>query len=541
MFCAYRPGMESPYGEIPDRLLKDMHPQEMHDFVRRRYRRRTVLKAAALGIASPVFWRQSSAAASTAPPRPRWLALGPDPTSQMYVSWSAGTAAVASSGIPRPRIRLGLDAQYGSVFEAGSCAQVFDPSLVRGYPAENTFYSTALLTGLTPGTTYHYTVTNEGVNWTPNATFTTAPAGRPDFRFTAFGDQAAGPLTATPMMQMVSALSPAFHLVAGDLAYATPSGLEVPDVTGFEPAQWDKYLRVIGGNGAQSIPWQASVGAHEVEPLDDDGYAGFVTRFSQPYDLTSGSPVVHTFSYGNVAFVHLDGNDLSAQETINNGYTAGAQTGWLRRTLAGYRSPGSGIDFIVVVCNCCCYSSNTTHGSDGGLRDAWGPLFDRYQVDLVLSGHVHAYERTNPMRDGQLTRKVAPGGTVSPPADGTTYICVGGGGNGLFRNWYGTTDFGDAGSSTAPKVWRWSGGDTASGGSGKPENVTDTARGYSAVRRAVFSCVLVDVTAPRVPGGPTSMHIRTLMPSQTRIAVTSITRPVTIDSVTLTRTAQAQA
>ena len=269
------------------------------------------------------------------------------------------------------------------------------------------------------------------------------------------------------MMQLVSGLRPAFHLVTGDLAYATPEGLAIPDAVGYDPAQWDKYLRVIGDNGAQSIPWQASVGAHEVEPLDDDGYAGFVTRFSQPYDLSSGSPVVFTFRYGNVAFVHLDGNEMSAQETINNGYTAGAQTAWLTRTLASYRAPGSGVDFIVVVCNCCCYSSNTQHGSDGGLRDVWGPLFDRYQVDLVISGHVHAYERTNPMRAGQPTKKVAPGGTVNPPADGTTYVCVGGGGNGLFRDWYGTTGSGDPGSSTPPKVWRWSGGDSPSGGHGQ--------------------------------------------------------------------------
>lgn len=532
------------------------------------YRRRTVLRAATAGIAAvagPVFWRQSAtlaSAAPTAPPRPSWLSLGPDPASQVQVSWSAGTATGGPSGTFRPRIRFGLDATYGSVrepggsvqvpvpsmdsgyaqyanlWQAGGRLQVPAPSMVSGYPPEKTVYSSALLTGLTPGTTYHYSVTNEGKTWTPDATFTTAARGRPDFRFTVFGDQAAGPFTAAPMVQLVSALNPAFHLVAGDLAYATPTGLDIPDVTGFDPRQWDKYLRMISENGAQSIPWQASVGAHEVEPLDDHGYAGFVTRFPQPYDLTSGSPVVHTFTYGNVAFIHLDGNDLSAQETINNGYTGGAQTAWLRRTLAAYRSPGSGIDLIVVICNCCCYSSNTQHGSDGGLRDVWGPLFDRYQVDLVLSGHVHAYERTNPMRGGQPTRKVASGGTVSPHADGTTYICAGGGGNGLFRDWYGTTDSGDAGSPVAPKIWRWSGGGTSSGGSGTPEDVTDTSRGYSAVRRAVFSCVLVDVTAPRAPGGSTSMYIRALMPHQGRLAVTSITSPVTIDSLTLTRNSQ---
>ena len=65
--------METPYGEIPDRLARDMRPQEMHDFLRAACRRRAVLKAGALGIAaaaSPVLWRQSAARAATLPAAP---------------------------------------------------------------------------------------------------------------------------------------------------------------------------------------------------------------------------------------------------------------------------------------------------------------------------------------------------------------------------------------------------------------------------------------------------------------------------------------
>jgi hypothetical protein len=341
------------------------------------------------------------------------------------------------------------------------------------------------------------------------------------------------------MVELAASFDPAFHLVAGDLAYATPQGELLPTLTGFDPTQWDNYLNMAGPAGAQSIPWMASVGAHETEPLGDDGYAGFVTRFPQSYDSSSGSPVVHTFSYGNVAFIHLDGNDLSAQEPVNNGYTGGAQTTWLSTQLAGYRAPGSGIDFIVVVVNCCCYSSNQKHGSDGGLRYVWGPLFDQYQVDLVISGHVHAYERTNPMINGALTRVVRSGGTVYPATDGTTYIFAGGGGNELYKTWYGRTGSGDPGSYTAPKIWQWTGGQSATGGTGTPENVTDPANNYSAVRYAVWSCLVVDVTAPASTGDQTSMRVQAMMPAQTFSAVTSITNPTLMDSVTLVRTSRA--
>jgi hypothetical protein len=140
------------------------------------------------------------------------------------------------------------------------------------------------------------------------------------------------------------------------------------------------------------------------------------------------------------------------------------------------------------------------------------------------------------MHGGQPTRKVVPGGTVYPATDGTTYLCAGGGGNGLYSTWYGATGSGDAGSATPPKVWRWSGGDTAKGGTGKPQNVTDTAKGYSACRRALWHCLVVDVIAPVTAGGLTSMRVKAVAPTQSASAVTSVANPTVVDSVTLVRT-----
>ena len=512
-----------------------MSPSPNVEFPTRRYKRREVLKGAvALGVTGPTLWRQSDALAVTTPNGPRWIAFGPVPTTQMYVSWSANGSSQAQPP-SAPQIRWHLNKAATKHQPADRSIQVPLPGGVVGEPAERTFYNSTLLTSLAPGRTYHYSVSNDGRSWSTEHTFKTAVPGPSNFRFTAFGDQGIGTDTAAPMVSLVTSLKPAFHLLAGDLAYATPKGLAIPDVTDFHPEFWDTYLNIIGRTGAHSVPWLASVGAHEVEPLGSHGYDGFITRFRQHYDHSSGSPVVHTFRYGNVAFIHLDANDLSAQATINNGYTAGAQTAWLERKLAHYRSAGTGIDFIVVVCSCCCYSTNRTHGSDGGLRDVWGPLFDKYTVDLVVSGHVHAYERTNPIRAARPTRAVARGGTVHPATDGTTYICAGGGGKGLYTTWYGKSGAGDAGNSTAPKIWRWTGGDTAQGGSGRPEQVTDKTKGFSAFRQAAYSCLVVDVTAPSGAQHKTTMHIRALKPPQTAGAVTGIASPTVMDSVSIVR------
>ena len=59
------------------------------------------------------------------------------------------------------------------------------------------------------------------------------------------------------------------------------------------------------------------------------------------------------------------------------------------------------------------YSSGSEHGSDLTVRAAFGPIFERYGVQLVLSGHDHDYERTLPQ-------------------DGVTYVVSGGGGAFLY-------------------------------------------------------------------------------------------------------------
>jgi hypothetical protein len=496
--------------------------------------RRDLLKgSAALAVTGPVLGLATSTPAASKP-GPRWIHFGSDPTASMVVNWSSGSATSSTAKPSAPKVRYGRTKSYGKV-KTASAARVPVPA-GHGEPPQRTWYLSAALTGLAAHKTYHYSVSNDGHHWTADATFSTAPASGA-FRFTAFGDQSTGAKTATPMAKLAASLSPAFHLLAGDMSYSTPAPMKLPDVTNYFPAEWDAYFRAVGPGAAQSVPWQASVGAHEVEPLGRAGYAGFTTRFHYPAAAASGSPVAWAYTCSNTAFIHLDGNDLSAQETVNTGYTKGAQTAWLADRLAHYRSAGSKIDFIVVIVNCCCYSSNTNHGSDGGLRDVWGPLFDRHQVDLVISGHVHAYERTNPMIAGQPTARVHSGGTVNSATQGTTYICAGGGGNGLYTKWYGTTLGGDAGSSTPPKVWRWSGGDTAKGGQGKSEDVKDPAKGYSAYRKAAWHCLCVDVT-PAKHGSKPKMVIRALKPTQTGSAVTSISKPAVMDSVTITRPAR---
>jgi hypothetical protein len=124
--------------------------------------------------------------------------------------------------------------------------------------------------------------------------------------------------------------------------------------------------------------------------------------------------------------VALDANDVSEEITRNRGYSGGAQTAWLDATLGALRADAA-IDWIVVGFHHCAYCTNAVHASDGGVRDAWEPIFDRHEVDVVVNGHNHCYERAHPLRGGAVVDEVAAGGTWQS-ASGTTYITAGGGG-----------------------------------------------------------------------------------------------------------------
>jgi hypothetical protein len=53
-------------------------------------------------------------------------------------------------------------------------------------------------------------------------------------------------------------------------------------------------------------------------------------------------------------------------------------------------------------------------------------------VDLVINGHNHIYERTDPIKAGAPTGTTPIGSTIQPAAQGTTYATCGGAGKRLY-------------------------------------------------------------------------------------------------------------
>jgi hypothetical protein len=66
-------------------------------------------------------------------------------------------------------------------------------------------------------------------------------------------------------------------------------------------------------------------------------------------------------------------------------------------------------------------------------------------------------------------------------------------------------------------------------------DITDTVTDYSAYRHANWSFIVLDVQAPRFPGGEPSVLVRAIDPTQNSSGITSIASPTVMDSVTLVR------
>jgi hypothetical protein len=232
------------------------------------------------------------------------------------------------------------------------------------------------------------------------------------------------------------------------------------------------------------------------------GYGGHQARLDLPGNGPRGCPSVYAFTHGTVGVVSVDANDLSAEIPTNAGYSGGEQLRWLERTIAGMRND-PGVDFVVAFFHHCAFATSGSHASDAGVRKALAPLFDRHRVDLVVQGHNHQYERTNPIRDGRSAAQAVDVATVHPAREGTTYVCVGSGGRPRYTWQPGETDRyrGRPGPDSGTRVTSFlAGSDDAT----TPETVD-----WSQTRYLGYAYLRCEVEPGR-PGGTSRMRLRAI-------------------------------
>jgi predicted phosphodiesterase len=248
----------------------------------------------------------------------------------------------------------------------------------------------AIFDALTPGETYAWKVVGLD-NIEHSGTFR-APPTDGAFRLLWAAD------TMRPVSQQVADIAATLdfdlHIHGGDIQYQSN-----PTDT------WNGYFTAWSAIHRKA-PTHFCIGNHEYEELDEFNVQYARMLFGQG-DLIgeARSSDYYAFTYGGVRFVCLN------SENDDFDVADGAQLVWLRAELAAANANES--IRRVIVCFHRPYYSFSKNAVRMSHREALHPIFVEYDVDLVLCGHQHSYERF--------------------VVDGIPYVVDGGGGAGLYN------------------------------------------------------------------------------------------------------------
>jgi predicted phosphodiesterase len=184
-------------------------------------------------------------------------------------------------------------------------------------------------------------------------------------RLAAIGDMGTGEQpqidVAQQMVKSRKAFPFEFVITLGDNIY-----------TGSQPSDFEKAFAVpyklLLDAGVQ---FYATLGNHDTTN----------ERFYKPFNMNGAN--YYTYKKGHVRFFALDSNYMDPK-----------QTAWIETQL---REAGNG-DWKICYFHHPLYSSGRFHGPAIDLRKVLEPLFVKYGVDVVFSGHDHVFERIRPQK-----------------------------------------------------------------------------------------------------------------------------------------------
>ena len=193
---------------------------------------------------------------------------------------------------------------------------------------------------------------------------------------------------------------------------------------------------LVLGLGDYSYQPTANCWLSKVESIDDNmkiaignhensAKTGF-NQYKKSFGLTSKA--YYSFDHGNVHFIIMN---------TQTPYIAGSsQFNFIKNDLAKVANKANS-NWIIVVMHEPFYTSPTSCiikscQGIGDLRDTYHPLFDKYEVDLVLGAHLHNYQRTVPLEynSASSTKPITTSKISSNYNDpkGEIYVIVGTGG-----------------------------------------------------------------------------------------------------------------
>jgi hypothetical protein len=237
-----------------------------------------------------------------------------------------------------------------------------------------------LLTSLTPGTRYVYQAGSKRRGlWSAVASFETEPARADHFSWVWFGDTHCFPDSGR-IVSLAQRDNPdaAFYQIAGDIVS-----------TGLYRNEWDQLFG-YSHNTFASKPLMPVPGNHDRQ--DGLGAQLYYDLFSLPQNGPEkvDKESSYAYEYGNALFIMID----ATQEVSDH-------TTWVEAQLRESKATWKFVMFHFPP-----YNFEEPYLD---IQQAWGPLFDRYHVDMVLGGHIHYYMRSRPMKAGQVVKTFGEG------------------------------------------------------------------------------------------------------------------------------------
>ncbi len=286
-----------------------------------------------------------------------------DPRSEITVMWETERAADSV-------VEYGPDGNLGSSAQGESSR----PSWANGYIHQ------VRLSDLEPDTGYHYRCGSSD-GWSGTFTFLTAPDRPEDFSFIVLGDSRNPGYYNSDL----SGWEMVMQAMQDDMR-ENDDGYKFIHFLGdniYDPNQqyvWEKWfdkLSIV----SRDIVFMESIGNHEYDYDTSEPVPNYFGQFAFP-----GNELWYSYDYGNAHIISLD--------TDNDFLPGSPQYEWLVDDLEEVSQDDS-LKWNIVMF----HRPPFTSGGKGNLdvQEHLCPLFDQYDVDLVLSGHMHIYERFYPL------------------------------------------------------------------------------------------------------------------------------------------------
>ena len=230
----------------------------------------------------------------------------------------------------------------------------------------NTKIHQVMLTGLKSQTRYYYQVVT-GDKKSEIHSFSTAVEKDSPFSFVAYGDNKNGPFNHAKVANLALTKEPNFAIHNGDLV--NRGGVYV---------QWEKLFFNPIGHLISHVPLYTVIGNHEDM---SDNYFNF---FCPPCDTLA----YYSIDYGNAHVIILNTEEEALIDAPN-------QVKWLIDDLESNQDA----TWKFVVFHVPPFTSGGNYYSRFRLevKELLVPIFQKYGVDMVLSGHDHHYERSFPI------------------------------------------------------------------------------------------------------------------------------------------------